>query len=182
MDVSRASRRKIDALVGRLDRIQRGSEAAPGQLEAFRDGYGELPSEDRPALFVAILGRLEVCRDEILPALRGVEEADHDHAAGWSQVVTDLRRKLESPRLRAFRRFVNLSGGIKFLLPPEDFLFTVRAVGRTGHGFSHARFHLLHLFSDFGFIDLKNKRDVRAETQLAGTGAFQFFGACLLNA
>ena len=68
--VDGAARRRIDALVGRLDRIQqRESEAAQEQLEAFRGGYQELSPEDRPALFVAILDRLEVSRDEIGSAL-----------------------------------------------------------------------------------------------------------------
>ncbi len=116
MEISRSSRRRIDALVDRLDRIQqRESEASQQQLEAFRGGYQELSPEERPALFVAILDRLEVSREEIAPTLREIDDATHD-AAGWSRAVTGLRRKLESPRLRAFRRFVNLSGGIKFLL------------------------------------------------------------------
>ena len=115
--VDGAARRRIDALVGRLDRIQhRESEAAQEQLEAFRGGYQELSPEERPALFVAILDRLEVSRDEIGSALNQFERAEHADAAGWSRAVTDLRRQVESPRLRAFRKFVNLSGGIKFLL------------------------------------------------------------------
>lgn len=115
--VGASARRKIDALVERLDRIQQPApETAAEPLEAFRSGYQELSPGDRPALFVAILDRLEVSRDEIGPTLKQLERADPNDAAGWSRAVTDLRRRVESPRLRAFRKFVNLSGGIKFLL------------------------------------------------------------------
>ena len=156
MEVSKSSRRKIDTLVERLDRIQRESAAAPEQLEAFRDGYQELAFEDRPPLFVAILDRLEVSRDELGPALQHVEDADPDGAAGWSRVLTDLRRQLESPRLRAFRKFVNLSGGIKFLLGLRaDVLASLRHKDLDLLPLEDDLAHLFHSWFQQGFLFLR---------------------------
>jgi len=154
--VGGAARRKIDALVERLDRIQRReSDAAQEQLEAFRGGYQELSSEDRPALFVALMDRLEVSRDEIGSTLKQLERADQDDAAGWSRAVTDLRRRIESPRLRAFRKFVNLSGGIKFLLGLRADVLAALHDDLDVHPLEDDLAHLFHSWFQQGFLFLE---------------------------
>ena len=154
--VGGAARRRIDALVERLDRIQqRKSDAAQEQLEAFRGGYQELSPEHRPALFVALLDRLEVSRDEIDSTLKQLERADHDDAASWSRAVTDLRRRIESPRLRAFRKFVNLSGGIKFLLGLRADVLAALHDDLDVHPLEDDLAHLFHSWFQQGFLFLE---------------------------
>ena len=99
-------------------------------LDAFRAGYEAADAETRLLFFAEILTRLEVSKEAIEPALRAVSRrGPAPSALSWTSRLTDLRRALESPRMRAFRRFLNISGGLKFLL---DLRADVLGAGRQG--------------------------------------------------
>ena len=116
MRLSRSSARQIDALVRLLDRIGRKKETASVGVPRFRTRYSELPQDDRPYFFDAILRQMEVAKPDIEDALAEVLESDAEDPIAWSRHLTQLRRRLESPRLRAFRYFLSTSGGLPFLL------------------------------------------------------------------
>ncbi len=59
---------------------------------------------------------MEIGRAEVEVTLAEMLEADEDNPISWTRQLTRLRRQLESPRLRAFRRFLVRPGGLPFLL------------------------------------------------------------------
>ena len=63
-----------------------------------------------------MLRQMEVAKPDIEDALAEVLDNDAEEPIEWSRCLTQLRRRLESPRLRAFRYFLSTSGGLPFLL------------------------------------------------------------------
>jgi hypothetical protein len=57
-----------------------------------------------------------VHKGQIEGPLKALLETDDADPIYWSRLLTDLRRKMESPRISGLRRFLNISGGLKFLL------------------------------------------------------------------
>jgi hypothetical protein len=103
-------------LVRLLEQIQGASDPPLELLDAFRRGYRESPRGIRESFFSLLLTRMEVPREPLAGPLNAVLGAAADDPLRWTSLLTELRRKLESPRMRAFRRFLNASGGLKFLL------------------------------------------------------------------
>lgn len=109
--------KRVGKLAGLLDEIQQGADAPAEVLEAFRDAYESADIDTRLQFFTRILTELEVTKASVSPALEAVARAKATpDDPSWTSVLTDLRRALESPRMRAFRRFLSFSGGLKFLL------------------------------------------------------------------
>ncbi|MGH9319461.1 MAG: malonyl-CoA decarboxylase domain-containing protein [Vicinamibacteria bacterium] len=105
-----------EKLVRQLEEIQAAREPPFELLDEFRLSYRESTREARLSFFSLLLTRMEVAPDAIEAPLRAVLAQGSGDPVGWTSLLTDLRRKLESPRMRAFRRFLNASGGLKFLL------------------------------------------------------------------
>jgi hypothetical protein len=105
-----------EKLVRLLEEIQGAAEPPLELLDEFRLGYRQSSREIRESFFSLLLTRMEVPRDSLEAPLHAVLSAAPDDPVRWTSLLTDLRRKLESPRMRAFRRFLNASGGLKFLL------------------------------------------------------------------
>lgn len=105
-----------DKLVRLLDAIQSSTDPPLDVLDEFRALYRHSAREVHERFFTDILSRMEVSREWVERPLRAVLDASADDALAWTSRLTDLRRALESPRMRAFRRFLNASGGLKFLL------------------------------------------------------------------
>ena len=105
-----------DKLVSLLERIQAASDPPLELLDEFRLAYRAASRPVREAFFSLLLTRMEVPREPLEGPLSAVASAATDDPVRWTTLLTDLRRKLESPRMRAFRRFLNASGGLKFLL------------------------------------------------------------------
>jgi hypothetical protein len=126
---SRDSYKRIRRLAEVLDDIQGRQDPPADLLLRFQAQYKEIPREERPWFFDVILRRMEVQKDVIEEPLRvllGTKDVD---PIEWSRLLTQLRRKIESPRMRAFRRFLNISGGFKFLLDLRADVLTAQRVG-----------------------------------------------------
>ncbi len=116
MELSKASVRRIDDLVGLLKEIQTQRDLSSTLLQRFRAHYDVLRGEERHALFDRLIREMETRREDIEERLKTVIEAKGTDPIQWSRILTGLRRSMESPRLRAFRRFLNSPGGLRFLL------------------------------------------------------------------
>lgn len=127
MERDRASAKRLESIVGLFQEIRDRDDAPTSLLNRFQEAYMELPREDRPAFFEELLRRFETSKADIEAEVRAVLGDPGTDPAQWSRVLSGLRRKLESPRVRAFRRFMNVSGGLKFLL---DFRADVLAAQR----------------------------------------------------
>ncbi len=113
---SKASYRKLARLAELLIEIQARPETEPGLFQKFQAQYHEVPREERPWLFDVLLRRVETRKEDIEEQLHLLMESAPENSIEWSRLLTGLRRKMESPRMRAFRRFLNTSGGFTFLL------------------------------------------------------------------
>ncbi len=105
-----------EKLVRLLERIQGASDPPLELLDEFRLAYRQSSRAVRESFFSLLLTRMEVQREPLEAPLAAIASAAPEDAVRWTSLLTDLRRKLESPRMRAFRRFLNASGGLKFLL------------------------------------------------------------------
>jgi malonyl-CoA decarboxylase len=127
MELNKASVKRLDALVALFDDIRSGDDPCAGLLQKFRAGYREIPREERSAFFETLIRRFKTPKKAIEEDLRRLLECSETDALPWTRSMSALRRKIESPRLRAFRTFMNLSGGLKFLL---DFRADILAAQR----------------------------------------------------
>jgi hypothetical protein len=114
--LSKASPKRVEELVHLLDLIQSEKEPPANLFTRFQERYTELSPEDQPRLFEAILQRMEVGKEHLEEELQTLLDVGDEDPVRWSRLLTNLRRKAESPRMRAFRRFLNHSGGFRFLL------------------------------------------------------------------
>lgn len=101
----------LDALRGLIP-----EEAQEGSLfEQIRSLYPALGERDKDSLFQAIISEIEVPKEGLMPVLDQLISADQDSPA-WPGLVSELRNRLQSPRLRIFRKISHQPGGLKFLL------------------------------------------------------------------
>jgi hypothetical protein len=116
MELSKASSKKIDELLRLLKEIHAQEEISPDSLINFRERYQEILPEERPHLFETVIRRFEVGKKEIEKELRLVLAEEEKDPVQWRQGLSALRQKIESPRIQVFRKFLNISGGLQFLL------------------------------------------------------------------
>jgi hypothetical protein len=128
IEPSKASSKKIQRLAELLNEIQARQDPVPDLLRRFQSQYQEVPREERPWFFDAILRCMETQKDGIEGHLRVLLAVEDGDPIEWSRLLTQLRRKMESPRMRAFRRFLNISGGFKFLLDMRADVLTAQRV------------------------------------------------------
>jgi len=154
--LSRAARGRVEELLGLLQRIQADEDPSRATLQRFQDRYLELPREDRPAFFETTLCRMEVRKESIGEELRGIIEHEEDASVEWSRLMTGLRRRVESPRMRAFRCLPNGPGGFKFLLDLRaDVLAALRHTSLDLEPLSEELAHLFTSWFQQGFLFLQ---------------------------
>jgi hypothetical protein len=152
----RSAQKRIDKLADLLHQIQSHPNPLSDLLRRFQNLYNEMPPEERPWLFDALLRRVETQKETIEKQLRIVMESGEEEPIEWSRHLTDLRRKMESPRLRAFRRFLNVSGGFKFLLDfRADVLATERRTSFNLEPLDEELSHLFNTWFQHGFLFLQ---------------------------
>lgn len=152
----RGDGRRVASLVRLLEQIQQPDQAFP-PLERFREEYARAQPEERRLFFETTVRRLEVSRESIGAPLQAVLEGtdEGDDAIGWSRRVTGLRRALESPRLRAFRRFLNSSGGLAFLLGLRADVLDAQRETASLDPLDEEIAHLIDNWFQHGFLFLK---------------------------
>jgi hypothetical protein len=116
MELSKTSLKNINELLDLLKTIHTQNEISPDHLIKLRDRYQEIHPEERPWFFEAVIHHFEVSKSEIEKELRLVLADEGKDPTQWRQGLSTLRRKIGSPRIQIFRNFLNISGGLKFLL------------------------------------------------------------------
>lgn len=91
-------------------------EGAGDAVRRFRQRYSELEREERRALFVALVGELEVSREQVVPALHEILGTPATDGPGWSRALGTLRRTVVSPRQAALRTLLEAHGGMGFVV------------------------------------------------------------------
>ena len=153
---SENSAKRPVVLADLFGKICSGNEPVTEILQKFREGYLNTPREEHPALFETLIRRFETPRKAIEEDLRKVQATGDADPAQWTRAMTELRRKIGSPRLKAFGAFMNLSGGLKFLL---DFRADVLGAQRqAGTDLAPLDEDIAHLFDSWfqqGFLFLQ---------------------------
>lgn len=116
MERSKASLKKIADLLDLLKTIHGQKEISPDLLIKFRDRYLEILPEERPWFFEAVIRTFEVGKKEIEKELKLLLADEGKDPLQWRQGLSSLRQKIGSPRIQIFRNFLNISGGLNFLL------------------------------------------------------------------
>ena len=119
-------RNQVEALVRETADLPDRAIIERPALEHFMVGYRALEREDKAAFFTQLLEKVEIKPESIDPLLLELTAAKDDPGR-WPLALTKLRQTTASPRRRLFRHFLNLPGGLKFLL---DFRADILGVRR----------------------------------------------------
>ncbi|MCU0580111.1 MAG: malonyl-CoA decarboxylase [Desulfobacterota bacterium] len=144
METSRPTKRIREALQS-LQELRTQTEPHPDNFEKFQKRYTALDPEDRASFFEALGTAFLLAKKDLLPDLQRLVADPDDRSESWQRGVIALRRKIASPYRQVFAPFLNLPGGLKFLL---DFRIDLLAAQRQ---------HSLHLAAiDEDLTDLFN--------------------------
>lgn len=156
VELDRSSLKKVEDVLALFEEIHQSQEVSTGLLKSFQGDYLKLPREEKTWFFEALIRRFEVNKEDVLEDLKRLEKANDGDAIGWSRLLTTLRRKLESPRMRAFRKLFNISGGLKFLLDLRaDVLNLQRQATLDLEPLDEEIAHLFNSWFQQGFLYLK---------------------------
>lgn len=112
------------------------------QFQKIKSLYASLSEPEKEALFSSLIQGIEVAKETLAPLiseLSGCEKGD----PRWPGLLSELRSRAYSPRLRLFRKISHASGGLKFLLDFRGDLLSLRR---------HTSLDLFPLDSDIVFL------------------------------
>jgi hypothetical protein len=139
-----------------LRRMAAAEGPVPELLEEFRQRYGELEPEERIALFAWMALELEVSRDEITEPLERVLSARGEDPLQVGQRLNELREAIRSPRRLALERFLNVAGGLEFILQLRAEVLEAQRAGKAGLDLLEADIsRLLNRWFKQGFLFLE---------------------------
>lgn len=116
---------RVVEIIDQISAMIEQDDFQPSRIEKVKSAYQALSEDEKPFFFQEIIRRVETSKDQIEDLLKealAVEEGD----SRWNKVLADLRIKSESPRMKLFRQFINISEGLKFLLDIRTDLLTVQ--------------------------------------------------------
>jgi hypothetical protein len=153
MELNKATSKKIDQLIDLLDTIYSQKEPSPEPLIKLMARYQEVLPEERPWFFEAVIHNFEISKGAIEKELLQVLADDGKDPNQWRQGLSTLRRKIGSPRIQILRNFLNISGGLKFLLDMRaDILAAQRQSSLNLHPLDQDIAHLFNLWFQGGFL------------------------------
>jgi malonyl-CoA decarboxylase len=106
---------RVENLIETMWSAIRDGEPERAVLERIREDYSRLQRADKPLFFDRIQHDLEAAPEDVKPLLTQAE-SHLDDPDQWPEIMGQLRNALRSPRVKLFRRFIGLPGGLKFLL------------------------------------------------------------------
>ncbi|MBT4290539.1 MAG: hypothetical protein HOD92_24710 [Deltaproteobacteria bacterium] len=136
-------------------------------LEKLRNSYNELSSDDKALFFSGMLKKIEIPKKEIKSLLKkylAVVENDPE----WSYLFWEFHDKFESPRIKLFRKFINISEGLPFLLRLRHDILKIQR--KTAKNFNVLDKELSHLFNSWfqnGFLILNEITQTSPYNQIA---------------
>jgi malonyl-CoA decarboxylase len=155
MDLSKTARKKVDDLIALLIAIHDQKEPSPDSLIKFQTRYKEIHPEERPWLFEAIIHNFEVTRKGIEKELQNLVSDKGEDPVRWRLGLSALRQKIGSPRIQIFRNFLNISGGLNFLLDLRaDVIAAQRQSSFNLESLDQDIAHLFNLWFQGGFLFL----------------------------
>ncbi len=128
INISETSKFRLKEITRAVEKILTSTGDKRSVLQEIKNSYSDLTAEDKKDFFYRLLNTLEVKPDELGPLLERASSALND-PLHWRQVLIELRSSIESPRLKMFRGFISLPGGLKFLLDLRADILTTRRQG-----------------------------------------------------
>lgn len=77
--------------------------------------YSTLAEEQKEFFFTAMLHEIEISKNGLTDLLEQLLASDHKNPE-WPKWISNLRDRIQSPRLNIFRKISHQAGGLKFLL------------------------------------------------------------------
>ena len=111
-------------------------------FQKFKQLYFSMTEHEKEMLFMAIIKGIEVPKKEIEPYVEALIKCSPDDSR-WPLLLSQVRNRFYSPRLKLFQKISHSSGGLKFLL---DFRGDLLAIQR------YSTFDLSPLDSDIVFL------------------------------
>jgi malonyl-CoA decarboxylase len=158
---------KITTLLNQFKTAITQNDFDATNLEKLRNSYYKLSTEEKSLFFSGMLEKIEIPKKEIKSLLKkylAVVENDPE----WSYLFWELHDKFESPRLKLFRKFINISEGLPFLLSLRNDILKIQR--KTSKNFSVLDKELSHLFNSWfqnGFLALNEISQTSPYNQIA---------------
>ncbi len=104
-----------------------GDDGAPfdGLFQKIKQLYLSMEEPAKEGLFRAIIEQIEVPKKEIEPYVDALLKCDQDDPR-WHTLLSEVRNRFYSPRLKLFRKISRSHGGLKFLLDFRGDLLTIQ--------------------------------------------------------
>ena len=104
-----------------------GDDGAPfdGLFQKIKQLYLSMEEPAKEGLFRAIIEQIEVPKKEIEPYVDALLKCDQDDPR-WHTLLSEVRNRFYSPRLKLFRKISRAHGGLKFLLDFRGDLLTIQ--------------------------------------------------------
>lgn len=116
---------RVVEIIDQISAMIEKDDFQPSRIEKVKSAYQALSEDEKPSFFQEIIRRVETSKDHIEGLLKEALAAEEGDSR-WNKVLADLRIKSESPRMKLFRQFINISEGLKFLLDIRMDLLTVQ--------------------------------------------------------
>lgn len=124
-------------------------------FQKFRALYFSMKEGEKERVFMAIIERIEVPKADIEPYLADLLGCDPEDPR-WHALLSQIRRRFYSPRLKIFQKISRSPGGLKFLLDFRGDLLTIQRYSR--HDLSPLDADIVFLFEMWfqeGFLYLE---------------------------
>lgn len=139
-------RNRVEDLLDQIKALTLTNDYETSKLEKIKAEYMELSTDEKSLLFKGILRKIETPKHEIEILMQNALSVSEDDPK-WRKLLSEIHTKSESPRIRLFRKFINVSEGLKFLL---DIRRDILAVQRnTDHDLGPLDNDLSHLFNSW---------------------------------
>ncbi len=112
----RSTNKKVKELINLLKEIRNLKEPSLDLLKRFQNQYVVVNRDDRGSFFETLVLTFQISKDQIAPNLESLLTEPDDRSDNWQRQMVELRRKIDPPYRQLFAPFLNLPGGLKFLL------------------------------------------------------------------
>lgn len=109
-------KKRVRQITKMVQEIAAAERRVPDLLEKVRQRHGLLSPEEKKELLRWLAQKLEVPREEVAQAIETLQAATAEQPDDWAGQLAELREAVESPRRRVLERFVNIPGGMEFIL------------------------------------------------------------------
>lgn len=155
-EISKASLKRMKNLISLLDKLSSEKDAEAALLAKFQELYRDIPQQEKPHLFEMLMSHVSIHKQDIEEDIRLLLEADEKDPIRWNSILNKARQMLESQRKEAFRGFINITGGLQFLLDLRaDVLAAQRQIPENLVPLDEDIAHLFNSWFQEGFLFLQ---------------------------